>query len=477
VAGQGHTSFNVNKTVTLVIISTFSFNIAFLTSAVNIALPSMGKELSMDAVLLGWVNNAMILAIAAVLIPAGRLADIYGRRRMFLYGILLAAVSSFFCAVATSSTLVILSRVLIGISGGMTIGTSVAILTSVFPAAERGRALGMSVAAVYLGISAGPFLGGILTQHLGWRSIFFLSAGLSLLASVLVLWKLKGEWAEARGEKFDLIGAIAFGLSIVIVLYGFAVLPATLGIVLIVMGALFMVAFVRLEARVKNPLLNVGILRKNTAFVFSNLATLINYSATYAVIFLMSLYLQYTKGLSPQDAGLILLTQPVVMTMCSPFAGRISDRIEPKIVASAGMSFNCTALVLLVFLTNETALGYILGSLAIFGLGMGFFVSPNTSAVMGSVEKKLLGVASGTQATMRNVGMALSMGIAMILFSIYIGKAQITPEYYPVFLTSIRAGFTIFAILCFGGIFIQLAGMKGGKASRANSAGELQPNA
>jgi len=453
-------SVGVSKRDTLIIASIAAFVGAFMFSPVNIALPTIGKEFATEAVLLGWVTNATILASAAVMLPAGRLADIYGRKKIFLYGVLLTAVSSFLCGISDSTISLIAYRVLQGIGAGMTMGTSVAILTSVFPVEERGRALGINVAAVYLGLSLGPFLGGVLTQHLGWRSIFFLSAFLCLVVAVLIFWRLKGEWAEARGERFDVVGSIVFGISLVVMMYGFTVLPTTLGIVLVVLGGLGILAFVWWEAKVASPILNVGRFRKNAVFVFSNLAALINYSATFAVTFLLSLYLQYTKGLPPQTAGFVLVAQPAVMAIVAPVAGRLSDRTEPRIIASIGMAFSCVALLLFVFLTEETALGFIIGSLVIFGLGTGFFSSPNTNAVMSSVEKKFFGVASGTQGTMRACGMTLSMGIVMILFSIYIGEAQITPEYYPAFLTSTKVGFIIFAALSFGGIFAQLAGRK-----------------
>ena len=451
---------SVSKKATLIIVSAVSFTSALLMPAVNIALPSIGRELAMEAVSLGWVNNGWVLAVAAFLLPAGRLADLYGRRKIFLYGMLLFTVSSFLCTFANSGTMIISFRIIQGISCGMTISTSVAILTSVFPAEERGRALGINAAAVYLGISVGPLLGGILTQNLGWRSIFLLSACLSLLVILLIFWKLKGEVTEYGAEKFDLIGSVAYSLSLLMMLYGFTVLPSTTGIVLIVLGVLAILGFVWWEGKQDSPLLNLGLLRKNTVFVFSNLATLINYGATFTIVFLLSFYLQYIKGFSPQEAGLILLIQPVIMTIFSPSAGRLSDRIKPQSLASIGMAFNCASLLLLVFLTVETSLGLIIGSLAIFGVGMGFFVAPNTNAVVGSVEKRLLGVASGTQATSRYIGMALSQGIVIILFSIYIGDAQITPEYYSAFLASIKIGFIIFATLCFGGIFAQLAGGK-----------------
>ena len=450
----------VSKKAILVIVSAVSFTTALLMPAVNVALPSIGGDLAMEAVSLGWVNNGWILAVAAFLLPAGRLADIYGRRKIFLYGMLLFTVSSFLCAIANSGTMIISFRIIQGISCGMTISTSVAFLTSAFQPEERGRALGINVAAVYLGLSLGPFLGGILTHNLGWRSIFFLSAFLSLLAVLLIFWKLKGELTERLAEKFDFIGSIAYSLLILMVLYGFTVLPSVIGIVLIVLGLLVILGFVWWEVKQETPFLNLGLFRKNTVFVFSNLATLINYSATNTIIFLLSFYLQYIKGLSPQEAGMILLVQPVVMTIFSPFIGRLSDRVRPQILAATGIALNCASLVFFIFLTVDTSLGFVIGSLVIFGAGMGFFVAPNTNAVVGSVENRFLGVASGTQATSRYIGMALSMGIVMILFSMYIGNAQIIPENYSALLTSMKIGFITFAALCFGGIFAQLNGVK-----------------
>jgi MFS family permease len=346
------------------------------------------------------------------------------------------------------------------VGSAVALPNAIAILTSVFPPKERGKALGMNLASVYLGLSLGPFLGGVLTQHLGWRSIFYFCTFLCLVVIVFVLWKFKGEWAEAGRERFDLAGSVACVISLLVTMYGFTVLPSIPGFILVAVGLLGILAFIRWEMRVASPVLNIGLFRKNAVFVFSNLAALVNYSATYAITFLLSLYLQYVKGFSPQTAGLVLIASPVMMTIFAPIAGRLSDRFEPRKVASVGMSFTCVALVLFVFLSDVTAMGYIIGGLVIFGFGAGLFSSPNVNAIMGSVTSKHFGIASGTQATMRSLGMVLSMGIAMILFSIYIGKAQVTPEYYPALLTSMKVGFVIFAALCFGGVLAQLAGRK-----------------
>ncbi len=454
----GVTKSGISKKATLINMSLSAFVTSYIYSSINVALPAIGKEFSMEATLLGWVANAAILATAVVLIPTGRLADIYGRKKVFVCGLFVFMLASILCGISNSAIFLVLSRVLQGIGAAIMIGISQAIVASVFLPQEFGRALGITVGTVYAGLSAGPFLGGVLTEHLGWRSIFWLAALMCLIVIGLTLWKLRAEWVEAKREKFDIIGAAIFIVALSAIMYGFTALPTVLGIVLILVGILGLVMFARWEDRAESPVLSIDLFRGNPVFLYTNLATLVNYIATYAVILLLSLYLQYNKGFSPQTAGLILLIQPLLVCVFSPIGGRLSDRIEPRIIASVGMALNCVALIPFIFLTNETALWIILASLVIYGIGLGLYVSPSSNAIMGSVPKKFLGIASGMQGTTRNTGMVLSIGIAMILFSIYIGNAQITPEYYPAFLKSLQVGFTIFTILCFGGIFLQFAG-------------------
>jgi EmrB/QacA subfamily drug resistance transporter len=454
---RDETTAGVNKNVVLLIATMSSFLTPFTSSSVNIALPSIGIELSLNAVALGWVATAYLLAAAMFMLPLGRLADITGRKRIFLIGIIIDAVASVLGAASLSGVWLILCRALQGLGGAMIFGTGVAILTSVFPLRERGRALGINAAAVYTGLAVGPLVGGFLTGHFGWRSIFLLNAFLGLIITLAVLWKLKGEWAEARGERFDFVGSVIYSLALVAVMYAFSVLPALWGVWLILIGGLGLVAFVRWEMRQEHPVLNIGFFRNNTLFAFSNLAALINYSATFAIAFLLSLYLQYVKGFTPEHAGLILIAQPLVMVICSPIAGGLSDRIEPRLVASIGMALTTMGLVMLTFLNGGTGLPFILISLVILGLGFGFFSSPNTNAVMSSVKGKFYGVASGTLGTMRLVGQAFSMGVVLLLFALYIGRVQITAAYYPLFLQSMRTAFAVFALLCFGGIFASIA--------------------
>jgi EmrB/QacA subfamily drug resistance transporter len=445
------------KNVVLLIAVMSSFLTPFTSSSINIALPSIGTGLSMDAVSLNWVATAYLLAAATFLVPFGRIADIRGRKRIFQIGIVVDAIASILCAVSRSGGWLIFFRVLQGFGGSMIFGTAVAILTSVFPPQERGRALGLSTAAVYTGLSVGPLIGGFMTQHAGWQSIFYINAFLGIVISVVVFSKLKGEWAGARGEKFDYIGSVLFSVAMVILVYAFSVLPALWGIGLIFFALVTFAGFLGWEMRQESPVLKVELFRSNTVFAFSNLAALINYSATAASAFLLSLYLQYINGFTPEHAGLILIVQPVVMVICSPIAGSLSDRIEPRVVSSIGMVFTTAGLVMLIFLGSNTSLIYILGSLFVLGLGFGLFTSPNTNAVMSSVDRKFYGVAAGTLGTMRLVGQAFSLGLVLLLFSLCIGRVQITPEYYTLFLKAMRIAFLVSAILCFGGIFASIA--------------------
>jgi len=453
------------KHIVLLIAVLAGFLTPFDGSAVNIALPAMGAEFHMDAISLSWIATAYLLAAALFLVPFGKISDIYGRKRIFLYGIAIFSLASLVMTIVPSTGLLIAVRIIQGFGGAMIFGTGVAILTSVFPPGERGKALGIYIMAVYFGLTMGPFLGGVLTQYFGWRSIFFVNVPIGLIACLLILWKLKGEWAECEGERFDLLGSIIYACALVAVMYGFSIVPNPVGLVLIVAGCILGVVFALYEMRIPVPVLDMRLLTNNRVFAFSNLAALISYSATFAVTFLLSLDLQYTKGFSPELAGLVLIIQPAMMVVLSPVAGRLSDRIDPQLVASAGMAFTALGLFLLVFLVESTPLWYMIVCLVVLGIGFGLFSSPNTNAIMSAVEKRYYGVASGMNGTMRLVGQMLSMGIAMMLFAIFIGPAEITPEYYPQFITSLHYAFVIFAVLCLIGIGASL--MRGKRQAAA----------
>ncbi len=275
--------------------------------------------------------------------------------------------------------------------------------------------------------------------------------------AVVVMIKMRGEWTESRGARFDVTGSILYCVGLVALMYGFSRLTETDGILLFGSGLLLLVVFVMWEVRAPSPVLDISLFRHNRIFAFSNLAAFINYSATFSVSFLLGIYLMFLRGLNPQEAGLVLLVQPVVMAVGSPFAGRLSDRVEPRIVASAGMGLIVVGLIYFSFLTSTTPFPLIIVALAVLGLGFALFSSPNSNAVMGSVDKKVYGVAAGTLATMRMTGQTLSIGVAMLVFGVVIGRVQITPEYFPELLQSVRIAFGISAVLCAGGVLASLA--------------------
>ena len=445
------------KRSVLVATSFAAFLTPFLGSAMNLALPAIGKEFNASAIELGWIMSSYILATAIFLLPFGRLGDIVGRKKIFSFGILLFTVSTFLIIFSWSITALIFFRILQGLSSAMIFGTSMAIVTAVFKPGERGRAMGINVTSTYLGLSVGPIIGGLLTQHLGWKSIFIFLVPLGITSLILIKRKMKTEWADAAGEKYDWKGSIIYGCALLAFMYGFSILPSVTGWVCLTAGLLLAILFLFVEFRVANPVFEFRLVFRNRVFAFSAIASLINYSATSAIGFFISLYLQYLKDFDARTAGLIMISQPVAMTLLSPVAGKLSDKKNPGIIASTGMAITSFGLVLLCFINEHTHIVYLIALFILLGVGFGLFSSPNSNAIMSSVEKKHLGTASGVVGTMRMVGQMMSMGIAMMLLSLYIGKEPITPSTYPGLILAIRTGFLTFAILSAFGIFASLA--------------------
>jgi len=450
----------------VLLVSAFAaFLVPFLSSAANLALPSIGKEFHANAIGLGWVISSFILSSAIFLLPFGRLGDIVGRKKIFFLGILLFTVSTFLIIFSWSIVSLIVFRILQGLSSAMIFGTSMAIITSVFQPGERGRAIGINITSTYLGLSCGPVIGGLLTQYLGWRSIFAFLVPFGIISLILINRKIKTEWAEAVGEKFNWRGSIVYGITLASFMYGFSRLPSSLGWICIVIAIMMAIVFLIIENKISNPVFDIRLIMRNRVFAFSAIAALINYSATSAIGFFISLYLQYLKGLDARTAGLIMISQPIAMTLLSPVAGKLSDKKNPGVIASIGMGITASGLILLCFIREDTSDYFIVLLLLLMGIGFGLFSSPNSNAIMSSVEKRYLGVASGVVGTMRMIGQMMSMGIAMMLLSLYIGKQSINHTTYPGLISAMRTGFIIFSILSVLGIFASLArhGKQGNK--------------
>lgn len=446
-----------NRNLLLFLIVLTSFINPFMGAAVNIALPQIATDFSMNAVGMGWVSMSFLLASVAVLLPIGKIADIAGRKKIFIYGNIIVTLASVLCGLSSGSVMLISFRVMQGIGGAMMFGTGTAMITSAFPPEQRGRALGINVSAVYLGLTLAPLLGGFLTDLFGWRSIFWLNIPFGLIVIPATYYAIRTEWHEAHGESLDYRGSVIYILSISMMMFGFSKLPDPVAIMLTIIGFMGMVLFVVNEYKVPFPILNMRLFTNNKVFAFSNLAALINYAATFAVTFLLSLYLQYIKALKPSDAGIVLVTQPILMTLVASFSGRLSDKFDPRVLSSAGMGIIVVGLGMLAFITENTQNTYLVVCLVILGTGFGMFSSPNTNAVMSSVEKRYLGVASATIGTMRLAGQMISMAVATLVLHSFLGESKIVPANYSLFITSTRIIFAIFAVLCVLGVFASLA--------------------
>lgn len=442
----------------VLLVTTFAAFLApFLGSAVNLALPAIGKDLNVNAIGMGWVISSYILSTAIFLMPFGRLSDIAGRKKIFSLGITLFTISTFLIVFSHSLATMIVLRIMQGLASSMIFGTSLAIITAVFEPGERGKAMGINITSTYLGLSCGPVIGGLLTQYLGWRSIFIFLIPFGIVCLILINRKIKTEWADATNEKFDWQGSLIYGTGLAAFMYGFSKLPSLTGWICLAVALVTGTVFIFVEKRINNPVFDIRLIMKNRVFAFSAIAALINYSATSAIGFFMSLYLQYLKGLDAKTAGLIMISQPLAMTLLSPVAGRLSDKKNPGVIASIGMGITASGLIMLCFINASTPDYLIILLLLLMGIGFGLFSSPNSNAIMSSVEKRYLGIASGVVGTMRMVGQMMSMGIAMMLIALYLGRQSIKPETYPGFVTAMRTGFVIFSVLSVIGIFASLA--------------------
>ena len=428
-----------------------------MATAVNIGLPGIGAEFHLDAFSLSWITTAYLLAAVVGMVPLGRIADLYGRKRVFVVGVVIFGIASLLCALAPSAVFLIVLRVAQGLGAGMIFVTSTAIVVSVYPQAERGRALGLVITAVYCGQSLGPVIGGVLAEHFGWRSIFLTTVPLAVATTALVLSRLRGEWVSDERGSFDVLGTVLYALMYITLIVGLTLLPRPLGAAWMLAGLAGVVLFVWRENATAHPILDVRVFRTNRVYALSNLAALVNYSATYAVAFLLSLYLQIVRAVSPDHAGLILLAQPAMQALSSPFAGRLSDRVDARGPVSIGMALTAAGLLLLGTIRDATGTGFIVTCLLVMGLGFGLFSSPNTHAVMGAVAPRMYGVASATISTMRLTGQMLSMGIVTMILNAFIGGAAITPALREPFVSATRTAFVTFGLLCVAGILPSLA--------------------
>ncbi len=441
------------------------FMAPFMLTAVGVALPSLGRELGASAVQLGLVEQLYVLSVAMVVLTFGRLGDIVGQRAVFLPGLVVFTALTCSLGFTQGMGMVMIQRFFQGVGAAMMLSGSLALVAAAYPPALRGRMIGLVSACTYAGLSTGPVLGGYITSQAGWRSVFWMAVPLGLAGIVMGVFGMRETPRNAADDRMDWWGSLVYGGSVGLIMLGAAHAkevpggPAMIGA-----GSVGLLLFLSMERRTPSPLLDVRLLTRNRFFTLSCLAAMGNYAATFGITFLMSVYLQYGKGLSARQAGVVLLLQPLFQMLASPVAGRLADRIEPARLATAGMLASSAGLLLAAATVAQgTPIWLVGGELVLIGAGFGIFITPNSTAIMGSVPPRQFGVASGMIGSMRTLGMAVSMTTVTVVFSVFMGGAAITPATLSRFLTSMRVGLAAFAVFSCLGVLLSLGrGRRGG---------------
>ena len=451
-------SWSKKQVSTLITVSITSFMGTFLISSINIALPAIEKSFALNAISLSWIITGFLVATGMFLLPVGKLGDISGNVRLFKLGLIVFTLASMLCAISPSGIWLIAARFVQGVGSAFTSTTGQAILVANFPARNRGQVIGISVASVYTGLATGPFIGGFLTQALGWHSLFYVAAVLGILSTAIAFSFLEKDVAVHGGEKkIDLRGTFVFMPGLIALVYGSSHIPSSSGWALMAFGIILLALFWIIESRVVYPMFETRLFTHNKLFGFSNLAALINYTATSAIVFFLSLYLQKIQGLSPRDAGAVIIAQPVMMALFSPVVGRLSDKIQPRYFATLGMAMCSAGLFAMSFFTAATPLWLIVSILIWEGLGFAFFSSPNMNTIMSSVDKSRYGQASGTASSMRIFGQIVGMTTVTFFFAFYFGDKSVTGVDDNIFLTAMQRGFITFALVSLIGIYFSFS--------------------
>lgn len=433
-----------------------AFTTPLMLSATNVALPAIADDLGLSATQISWIPMAYLMAAAMTVLIFGRLADNLGRKRIFLLGTLAVIISSVFAATAADGQVLLFARFLHGVSVAMLYATQIAILTSVFPANQRGRVIGLVVSAIYVGIASGPLVGGFVVDHLGWRFSLLLQVPLALPVLYIGMVHVRQEWSAEIRTRFDVRGAVSYSLAILMLCLAVTRMPGTESMALMLIGILAGLWFLHHARTCPDPIWDVRLFFSNRVFTFSCGASLVMYSATYAIVVLLSLYLQYLKGMSATSAGLLIMIQPLTMAVLSPFIGRLSDRMEPRVLATAGMLLTAIGLGLLAALTGNSSYASLISALLLTGAGFSLFSSPNVNAMMSAVPRGHYGSASGAVAVTRLLGQLNSMVLVAMALNLTMGNVLIDERSLPRLEQGITLSFTIAALICLPGILLSL---------------------
>ena len=446
----------------LAVVATAEFLTTLMSSSVFMASKAFVDDWHVSSVTLSWISLAYVLAVAAFLMPAGKVADLIGRKRLFLLGMIVFTVFAFSSGFAPSPSMLMLLRLLTGVGTALLYSCTAALVTLAYPTETRGRALGIQVTGVYLGLTLGPVLGGLIIDHLGWEWVFRITGILGALNCLLTWWGTHGlEWREEKCGRFDVIGSIAWATALVALLVGLSLLPSYLGAVLVAVGVLGLAGFLWWEDRASDPVLNLSLFRTSRVFAFSNLAVFVSYLAIMAPQLMLALYLELNLGMSERMAGLLLISAPAVQTLFSPLAGRLADRTQPRFLAAGGMTLCLLGLASFAFLGTGTSRWFVVIVYAFLGLGFAFFSAPIMHSVMGSVDRRYSGMASATIATMRMTGQNVSLGLATVVMSVIVGRHALDKNSatdLAHLLSSVHVIFIVLSAICLLGVLAALVG-------------------
>ncbi|MHB8126886.1 MAG: MFS transporter [Desulfitobacteriaceae bacterium] len=404
----------------LAIVSVGTFMATLDSSIVNVALPTISQNLNADLSILQWVVTAYLLTISSLLPIFGRVADLIGRKRVYALGYVIFTLGSVLCGLAFNIGLLVAMRILQAIGASMLMSNGVAIITTVFPPKERGRALGLIGTVVALGSLAGPAIGGILVGFANWRAIFYINLPIGIVGYIAAQLILPVDTPPKQKQTFDFAGATLFTLGMISLLlavnngqdWGWQSTPILSGVVL---GILLLGFFFYTETRVQDPIIDLSLFR-NQPFLVGNLSGLLSFVAMFSNVMLMPFYLQHILFYTPSQVGLLMTAFPLTMAIVAPISGYISDRIGPVSLTTGGLIVTATGLFYLSTLTSLSTTLQIIPGPILMGLGAGLFNSPNNSNVMSSVHPSKLGVAGGINALVRNVGMVIGIAFSVSLF-------------------------------------------------------------
>ena len=447
------------KNLLLFICTVLSFFTVFAVNAVTIVIPSIAAEFHMSNIVQNWVTIIFLLVVAVLSVPAGQISGKYGLKKVTIISVVLFIIISIANVLVTSQEQFLACRLILGIALSFINVTSMAMIVNAFPPEERGKALGINITGVYVGLSLSPVIGGILNYNLGWRSVVLFGVPFLFVILALLLTRIDDEWSSFKNLPLDLKGSFAYGIGMVLFMYGFTILNTQLGVILTVLGVMILLIFAWIELKQAHPVFDIRFF-KNHKFLSANFASLCAYLATYAVTTILNYHLQYIKGFDSQTAGMILLVAPLCQVILAPLAGRLSDRFVPQILAAIGMALGTLSLILFSFLDSTTSIEFLFVAMILYGIGFGLFSPPNTNVIMGSVPPKDTSVASAAVATMRTVGQAMSMGILTLVFAFVMGDVPIIQQYYPLLIQSCQITCIICVVLCIASVFASFVGIK-----------------